>query len=130
MKLRSSNPVFVVDNVEKTMQWYFDILGFEGGGFPKTGPPYVFGIVWRDGVEIMLQRLEGFARPDSYEQREGGTWDVYIRMDGVRELWDALRGRVTVLEEIATQPYGDTEFVIRDPNGYVLVFSELITTPA
>lgn len=130
MKLRSSAPVFVVDNVARTMQWYRDVLGFDGGGFPKSGPPYVFGIVWRDGVEIMLQRLQGFSKADTYQQRPGGTWDVYFRVEGVAEWWEALRDKVPVVEEIATQPYGDTEFVIRDPNGYVLVFSELITTPA
>ena len=122
--------MFVVDNVEETMQWYSDVLGFDGGGWPKNGPPYVFGIIWRDGLEIMLQRLEGFSKANTYEQRAGGTWDAYIRMEGVRELWDAIREKVTVLEEIETQVYGDTEFVIRDPNGYVLVFSELITAPA
>jgi hypothetical protein len=25
-----------------------------------------------------------------------------------------------------TEPYGDSEFEVRDPNGYVLVFRELI----
>ena len=28
--------------------------------------------------------------------------------------------------DLRQQPYGDFEFEIKDPNGYVLVFSELI----
>ena len=129
MRLRTSAPVFVVDDVDATMEWYRTVLGFDGNGFPKS-PPYVFGIVWRDTVEIMFQRLQGHSKPDVYAQRAGGTWDVYIRMEGVQDWWEAIRDKVTVLEPIQTQPYGDTEFVIRDPNGYVLVFSELITPPA
>jgi hypothetical protein len=29
-----------------------------------------------------------------------------------------------MLEPLAHQPYGQTEFVVRDPNGYLLVFAE------
>jgi len=90
----------------------------------------VFGIVWRDHVEIMFQHLKGYVKPETYSRRAGGVWDVYVRMEGVRELWEAISGKVDVLERIQKQPYGDTEFVIRDPNGYVLVFSELISSPA
>ena len=31
------------------------------------------------------------------------------------------------LEPLKRQPYGDTEFVIADPEGHVLVFSELVS---
>jgi hypothetical protein len=31
---------------------------------------------------------------------------------------------VTLLEPLCYQPYGQTEFVIRDPNGYALVFAQ------
>ena len=41
----------------------------------------------------------------------------------VRKLRAALPD-VTILEPLRHQPYGQTEFVIRDPNGYALVFAE------
>lgn len=45
---------------------------------------------------------------------------------GVRPLYDALRvlPEVTVIQPLHRQPYGETEFETRDPNGYVLVFAE------
>ena len=45
---------------------------------------------------------------------------------GVRELFDVLSQKpdVTILEPLCHQPYGQTEFVIRDPNGYAVVFAE------
>jgi uncharacterized glyoxalase superfamily protein PhnB len=43
-----------------------------------------------------------------------------------RELVDA--GRVALAEPLARRPYGDTEFAIRDPDGHLLVFSELIAS--
>jgi uncharacterized glyoxalase superfamily protein PhnB len=77
-------------------------------------------------VEIFLQQLEGYEKPDRYEDREGGVWSVYLRMQGVRELFRALSQSrdVTILEPLRRQPYGETEFVVRDPNGYALVFAE------
>jgi uncharacterized glyoxalase superfamily protein PhnB len=35
---------------------------------------------------------------------------------------DAVRGEAFVKMPIKRQPYGDWEFEVRDPNGYVLVF--------
>ena len=129
--LRSAAPAFLVDDVGETLRWYRNALGFEAFPFPKT-PPHVFGILARDGVEIMLQRLEGYHKPRLYDDRDGGVWNAYIRMKGVTALYRRLRRRrdVEFLEPLCTQPYGDTEFAIADPNGYVLVFSELIKTPA
>jgi uncharacterized glyoxalase superfamily protein PhnB len=74
----------------------------------------------------MLQQLAGYEKPDLYRKRQGGVWDVYLRMQGVRELFQALSklGEVTVLEPLHRQPYGEIEFVIKDPNGYTLVFAE------
>jgi hypothetical protein len=33
---------------------------------------------------------------------------------------------VQVLEPLGLQPYGETEFAIKDPNGYALVFAERV----
>ena len=72
----------------------------------------------------MFQRLEGFQKPDLYSLRRGGVWDAYIRMDGVKEFYEAIKDRVEIKLPLRKQPYGDWEFEVRDPNGYVLVFSE------
>ena len=53
-------------------------------------------------------------------------WDAYIRMEGVKEFYESLKDRVEIVLPLRQQPYGDWEFEVKDPNGYVLVFSELI----
>lgn len=124
-RLQGTTPVFLVGDIAATMRWYQANLRFKADPFPKS-PPYAFCVLSRDDVEIMLQQLAGYKKPDLYEEREGGVWDVYVRMEGVRELFQALSkvADVTVLEPIRRQPYGQTEFVIRDLNGYVLAFGE------
>src|SRR5580692_12424952 len=78
----------------------------------------------RDGVEIMLLRQEGYRKPEI--TRPGGVWDAYIRMQGLVEFCNELRARVPLKSDLTKRPYGDTEFEVMDPNGYVLVFGEII----
>ena len=125
MKLCSAAPTFQVANVDATLRWYETELGFTSYPFPKK-PPYVFASVCRDDVEIMFQRIEGYEKPDLYQRRDGGVWDAYIRMKGVGEFYKAVKDKVEIKMSLRKQPYGDWEFEVKDPNGYILVFSELI----
>lgn len=118
-------PTFTVAEVDATIRWYETELGFTSYPFPDS-PPYVFASVCRDGVEIMFQRIEGYQKPDLSHRRAGGVWDAYIRVKGVKELYEAIKDRVEIKMTLRQQSYGDWEFEVKDPNGYILVFSELI----
>ena len=120
-----ATPVFLVSDVASTMRWYSIHLGFNVRGVPDS-PPHNFGFLTKDNVTIFLQQLDGYRKPDVYDKREGGVWSVYLQVQGVRELYDVLSQvpDVTLLEPLCHQPYGQTEFVIRDPNGYALVFAQ------
>ncbi len=122
--LKAIAPCFAVANVGDTIRWYEEKLDFEGDPFPEF-EPYVFAILLRDGVEIMLQRLDGYEKPDLYAQRIGGVWDAYIRVARVREYYEAVREKVEIFKPLRLQPYGAWEFEVKDPNGYILVFSEM-----
>ena len=124
-RFRRACPVFLVADIASTMQWYRTVLGFEADPFPES-PPHAFCILTRDDIEIMLQQLIGYEKPDVYHRREGGVWNVYLRMRGVRGLFEDVsrRSDVKILETICEQDYGKTEFVVQDPNGYILVFAE------
>jgi uncharacterized glyoxalase superfamily protein PhnB len=119
----SAAPTFLVNDVGSTAEWYEKHLGFSVSPFPKN-KPYVFASLHRDGVEIMLLRTEGYQKPEI--SRLGGAWDAYIRIRGVRQFYEAVRQDVPIHLELVKQSYGDTEFEVRDPNGYILVFGEII----
>lgn len=125
IRFSSAAPCLPVADVGATMRWYQNQLGFTCYPFPAT-EPHQFAILSRDRVEIMLQRIEDYEKPDMYRRRSGGVWDAYIRITGVKELYDAVRDELTITMPLRQQPYGDWEFEVKDPNGYVLVFSELI----
>jgi catechol 2,3-dioxygenase-like lactoylglutathione lyase family enzyme len=122
-KLLSSAPTFLVPDVETTARWYELHLGFHASFFPKD-PPFVYASVHRDGVEIMLLRQEGYHKPEV--TRVGGVWDVYFRTEGLLEYYEEVRARIPLKSGLTKRPYGDTEFEVMDPNGYVLVFGEII----
>jgi len=122
-EFHSVAPVFVVADIGATIRWYEEQLGFIGNPFPDH-EPYVFAIVYRDKIEIMFQRLPGYEKPDLYNLRDGGVWDAYFRIEGVKDLFDSVRDEATIVQPLRKQPYGQWEFEVKDPNGYVLVFSE------
>ena len=125
IKLRGVTPVFLVGDIAATMRWYWETLGFEADAVPEA-PPHDFCILRRDDVVIFLQQLDGYQKPDLYDEREGGVWSAYVRTEGVQSLYDTLKGRagVQVIQPLHRRPYHQTEFEIRDPNGYALVFAE------
>jgi uncharacterized glyoxalase superfamily protein PhnB len=116
-------PCFPVADVGATVRWYEERLGFKGDPFPEK-EPYVFAILTRDEVEIMLQRVEGFQKPDVYSARAGGVWNAYVRMDGVTQFYESVRDKVEIIQPLRQQPYGMWEFEVKDLNGYILVFAE------
>jgi uncharacterized glyoxalase superfamily protein PhnB len=117
---------FPVADISTTMRWYEERLGFEADPFPQA-EPYVFCILRRDNIEIMLQRIDGYRKPELYHLRNGGVWDAYIRIKGVQELFESVRDHVDILLPLGQRPYGMSEFEVRDPNGYVLVFAEAVS---
>jgi hypothetical protein len=50
-------------------------------------------VLARDDVEIMLQRMSDQEKLDTYGLRSGGVWHAYLRMAGVHELYEQVRGR-------------------------------------
>lgn len=91
-----------------------------------VGPPNdpVFAILRRDGVELMLQRVQsGIAAPRAASHLEGG-WDAYLRIDDAEAFREAIRTRVAEVGPIEDREYGCREFVIADPDGHVIVLRE------
>lgn len=122
-EFRSIAACFPVADISATIRWYEEQLGFIGDPFPDC-EPYVFGILRRDNVEIFLQRIAGYEKPDLYRSRNGGVWDAYIAVEGLKDFYESVREKVEIVKPLRQQPYGNWEFEVKDPNGYILVFSE------
>jgi hypothetical protein len=49
-----------------------------------------------------------------------------MRMQGIRSFCDEVRAKIPLKSDLTKRPYGDTEFEVIDPNGYILVFAEIV----
>jgi hypothetical protein len=119
-KLRNSTTVFLVGNIEPTMEWY-KRLGFESEYYPPG-----FAILRRDVVEIFLQQQPGYVAPDDPGRRERHAWNIYIVTDNVKALYEEFSSTpgVRISRQLCPQDYGMTEFDVIDLNGHRLVFAQ------
>ncbi|MGH7579306.1 MAG: VOC family protein [Gemmatimonadales bacterium] len=124
IQLTAAVPTFLVADVGGTARWYADHLGFQVAGTFPDREPYAYASLQRDGAEIMLLRMADYRKPDLSDRRPEGLWDAYVRMRGVQAFYERVRDEPFIRMPLKRQPYGDREFEVRDPNGYVLVFSE------
>jgi uncharacterized glyoxalase superfamily protein PhnB len=120
--MNSAAPTFLVSDVGATARWYVKNLGFELVGHAPTEESFAYASLMREGVEIMLLSLADYEKPDLASLRPSGLWDAYIRMDGVEKFYESVKDRDFIETDLTKQSYGDREFEIRDPNGYLLVF--------
>jgi hypothetical protein len=123
-KLRNSTTVFLVGNIEPTMEWY-KLLGFKSEYYPPG-----FAILSRDEIQIFLQQQPGYVAPDDPGRCERHAWDVYIITDDVKALYEeySVLPGVKISRALCRQDYGMLEFDVIDLNRHRLVFAQPISS--
>jgi len=120
IRIHSAVPTFPVSDVGATAYWYSECLGFRTAGTAPKIEPFSYASLQRDGAELMLLR---HAEPENPSRpRPEGLWDAYFRIQGVHAFYRSLEGQWFIRRPLKKQRYGDWEFEVLDPNGYVLVF--------
>ena len=119
-------PNLIVANVERSLAFYADVLGFDRGLTVPGEPPYVFGSVTNGNVEIFFNDASAAIKeyPVFAGKPIGATGTMFIETDGVDALLDRIKDRVKVIMPLVTQFYGSREFAIEDPDGYVITFAQ------
>jgi len=130
----------MVADMRRAMAFWLDVCGFttimaardDGKTVdqsPAEGANYVFMILIRDGVELMLQEeknLRGELQGGPRERPRGLSCTYYIEVEGVDAVHAHMSARAPDRVRAApkTSWYGMREFVVEDPDGNVLVFAE------
>jgi catechol 2,3-dioxygenase-like lactoylglutathione lyase family enzyme len=120
--IRSAVPTFLVADVAATARWYVENLSFQIAGHFPNEEPYAYASLQLGAAEVMLLSLPGYQKPDLRKQRPAGLWDAYLRTEGVHNLYRSFAGQPFIEMALIERPYGDWEFEVCDPNGYLLVF--------
>lgn len=111
----SSTAIFACSDIEATLAYYKDVLGFESSW--TWGDPPTFGSASLGGVTLMFNRDPELAAKVRGHQH-------WIKVDDVDELYRIHRGRdARVVTDIDDKPWGVREYVVEDPSGYHLRFA-------
>jgi uncharacterized glyoxalase superfamily protein PhnB len=127
--LKKLTPNLMVEDVNATIDFYRDVLGFAVAATVPDSGPLDWAMVQRDDVALMFQARRSLTEeyPPLAGLPIGGALTLYTEVAGVQDLHDALKGRVEIVLDLHDTFYGTREFAFKDRNGYILTFSEART---
>ena len=121
MTLTSVSPMLYTEELEATIAFYVDALGFECVAHEEE---WGWAALRRGGVEIML------SLPNAHLEFDGPrfTGSLYLRCDDVDAEWERASPKADVAYPIEDFEYGMREFAVRDNNGYLIQFGAPVET--
>jgi len=124
--LKKLTPNLIVRDVERSIRFYHDVLGFTVTATVPEAAPYVFAAVRSGPVEIFLNAPEpAVAEYPAFKDRPiGGTLTLFMEVVPIQLAHDSLKDRVTIVMPLEHKWYGVTEFAFEDPDGYLITFAE------
>ncbi len=124
-RITAQAAVLLVRDLRKSLDWWTQTLGF---GEPSLwGDPPEFAIIGRDGARIMLGQAKDGCSIDANHAGRAGLCDAYFWVDDARTLAGNMAERGAIMEyDVALQDYGVLEFGVRDPEGRVISFGEIV----
>jgi uncharacterized glyoxalase superfamily protein PhnB len=126
-ELQKLTPNLIVADVQRSIDFYRDVLEFTVSQTVPDQGPFVFAIVQRGGVEVYLNAPEPARAeyPTLAHRPIGGTLTLFVNVKDIRAAHDHLKNRVNVVMPLEKKWYGVTEFAFIDPDGYVITFAEM-----
>jgi len=122
LRLRSAGPSFTVDNLDKSVAFYRDVLGFtQRDKWEEDGA--------LKGVEVVAGSVAFWLGQDDWKKGRGRVKGEGYRISCVTaQDIDLLAARVrstgtALAEEPKDQPWGGRYFAVRDPDGFLITIS-------
>jgi uncharacterized glyoxalase superfamily protein PhnB len=127
-QFKKLTPNLLVANVERSLAFYIDTLGFARGMTVPEASPFVFAAVTSGDVEIFFNDAATAVKeyPAFAGKPIGATGTMFIELEGVDALHDRVKSRATIAMPLENKFYGMREFAIVDPDGYVITFAERV----
>lgn len=128
MKFNKLIPELSVSNINRSKDFYL-LLGFKVV-YERVEDKFIF--LEREGSQIMIQENNGNWNTGELEHPYGRGINLSIEIKGVEELYHFFMKRKYQMfseimyneYEVSGKTYVDKEFLIQDPDGYLLRFSE------
>ena len=123
--MESLSPNIFVEDIIETITFYH-VIGFQLiMTVPENSKELVWAMMNNGDVTIMFQTFESLGNElPNISRWNGGSLLFYIKLKKIREFFELISEKVTVVKGLETTFYGATEFSILDNNNYVLTFAE------
>jgi catechol 2,3-dioxygenase-like lactoylglutathione lyase family enzyme len=120
--LTGISPVLLVSDLERSVAYYRDQLGFE---CEVHGDPPDFAAARRDQATILLALCDQPARIVPNWRLVKNIWNAYVRVDDVESVYREVQERGAGIDyTIYNAPHGFREFGVQDPDGYDIAFGQ------
>jgi len=120
-------PVLIVNEIETSLPFWVDRLGFEKTVEVPEGDKLGFVILTRNGAELMLQTVASVAKdtPQFTPRSQTNQSALFMEADDFEDVLKRLGDYpIAMPERVAF--YGMREIGVFDPNGNVLIFAARI----
>ena len=126
--MKNLTPNLMVEDVNQTVDFYKNVLGFAVIATVPDFGQFNWAMMKQGDVEMQFQLRQSLTEevPIFKDRPIGGALTLYVSIEGIEELHERLKDKVTIVQAIHSTFYGTREFAIQDSNGFVLAFAETI----
>jgi uncharacterized glyoxalase superfamily protein PhnB len=123
--MQSMTPNLMVHDVNKTIEFYRDVLGFEFVASVPDSGQFDWAMMKHGPVEIMFQSAASLAKdlPTFVKMGPGGAFTLFIKMEDSKSFYGKVKGKAEIVQELTKTFYDMEEFSIKDLDGYILTFA-------
>jgi catechol 2,3-dioxygenase-like lactoylglutathione lyase family enzyme len=116
-RLTSFAPQFLVDNLERSIAFYRDVLGFT---FRTWEDFYAIGT--RDGLEIHL-KLAPKNPAERQHRKQNEHLDASAGVRNIEAFYAQVRSNgASIIKPLTKTEWSTQDFYLEDPDGYILCF--------
>jgi len=124
LRFRGVSPGFTVNDIERSLAWYRDVLGFTvKDRWERDGK--------LSGASVKAGSVELYLGQDDWklgrDRRKGEGFRIYCTTaQDIDRLAAAIKTRGgTLLHDPQTEPWGERDFAIADPDGFKITISQV-----
>ena len=124
MKFTNHVPMLATGNMEETIAFYRDALGFQLRDKFESGGKIWWCEMVRDGLPMMFTQHDTHVDAPGARDAFGQTSVNFYLDDGVEEFHRSLKDRGFDVSDLRVTFYKIKEFDLRDPSGYTVVIGQ------
>ncbi len=115
-------PMLYVADLSRSIDFYRRVLGFKLGKlYPNEERP-TYAPLYVGNDKLML--VQGGPRMPAFHRHEicGSGVQLLVQVDRVDQVYEQVREQAQVVDCLEDKTWGDREFTISDPDGYLVTF--------